>query len=72
MATFVEQIDSVIANLNAAKEDAAKFDGGKTGVPGTRLRKAATESQKALAALKKSVGEVRNAAKPAKAAKSDA
>ena len=38
MATFVEQIDSVIANLNAAKEDAAKFDGGKTGVPGTRLR----------------------------------
>ena len=67
MATFVEQLDSVIATLNAAKEDAEKFDGGKTGTPGTRLRKSATESQKALASLKKSVGEIRKAAKPAKA-----
>jgi len=68
MATFVEQVDAVIATLNAAKEDAAKFDGGKTGTPGTRLRKAATESQKALASLKKSVSEVRKVEKPAKPA----
>jgi hypothetical protein len=68
MATFVEQIDAVIATLNAAKEDASTFDGGKTGLPGTRLRKAATDSQKALGAIKKGVGDTRNAAKAAKAA----
>jgi len=59
MATFVEQLDSVITSLNAAKEDAAKIDGGKTGTPGTRLRKAAGDAQKALADVKKAVVEAR-------------
>lgn len=55
MATFIEQLDAVIGTLSAAKEDAAKVDLGKTGVQGTRLRKAATDATKALAVLKKSV-----------------
>ena len=59
MATFIEQLDAVIVVLNAAKEDAAKVDLGKTGTPGTRLRKAATDATKSLAVLKKAVMAIR-------------
>jgi hypothetical protein len=59
MATFVEQIDAVIATLSLAKEDAAKVDAGKTTSPGTRLRKSAGDAQKALSVLKKGVLDAR-------------
>ncbi len=51
----VARIDAVIALLQAAKDDASKVDSGKTGAPGTRLRKAAGAVQNELAELKKDV-----------------
>ena len=55
------QIDRIIADLTAAKEDAAKCDKGQAGSPGTRLRKAASQASKDLKTLRESVIAARNA-----------
>ncbi len=57
--TCVEQIEALIQNLEAAKDDASKVDSGKTGAPGTRLRKVAGDAQNGLQDLKKKVLELR-------------
>jgi hypothetical protein len=57
--TVVETLDSLINKLNALREDAAKVDAGKSGAPGTRVRKAAGEIQNDLAALRKQILEAR-------------
>lgn len=54
------QIDRIIADLTAAKADAAKCDGGKAGAPGTRLRKAASQATKDLKAVRQAVLDARD------------
>jgi len=49
------QIDRIIADLTAAKEDAAKCDSGKAGAPGTRLRKSASQATKDLMSVRDAV-----------------
>lgn len=63
--TLTEHIDSTIALLQASREDAEKFDGGKVGAPGTRVRKTAGEVGKALREIKAHVLAQRKAAKEA-------
>lgn len=53
------QIDRIIADLTAAKEDAAKCDNGKAGAPGTRLRKAASQATKDLKVVRQAVLDAR-------------
>ena len=53
--SLTEKIDSIIALLTEAREDAEKCDKGKTGSPGTRLRKSAQEAKKSLDELRKEV-----------------
>jgi hypothetical protein len=55
------QIDRIIADLTAAKADAAKCDSGKAGAPGTRLRKAASQATKDLKSIREAVIAARNA-----------
>ena len=55
------QLDAIIAELTAAKEDAAKCDKGQAGTPGTRVRKAASEAAKSLKDLRSAVIAARNA-----------
>ena len=55
------QLDAIIAELTAAKEDAAKCDKGQAGTPGTRVRKAASEAAKSLKDLRAAVIAARNA-----------
>ena len=57
--SITEQLDALIADLQAARIDAEKVDKGKTGAPGTRLRKVAGATQKGLKDLRASVLEVR-------------
>ena len=49
------QLDTIIAELTAAKADAAKCDKGQSGAPGTRLRKAASQATKDLKAVREAV-----------------
>jgi len=58
--TPTELIDTVIADLEAAKADATKVEAGKAGAPGTRVRKAAGKAQDDLQALKKLIISLRN------------
>jgi hypothetical protein len=58
--SVTEQLDKIIADLQAAREDAAKVDSGKAGTPGTRVRKAASEAAKSLKGLRQSVLDARN------------
>ena len=53
------KLDALIAELQAARPDAEKVDKGKTGAPGTRLRKIAGSTQKGLKELRAHVLEVR-------------
>ena len=55
------QLRAIIADLEKGLADAAKVDAGKTGNPGTALRKVATEAQRSLKALRDSVLEARTA-----------
>jgi hypothetical protein len=57
--TVVETLDSLINKLNALREDAAKVDAGKSGAPGTRVRKAAGEIQNDLQDMRKQILEAR-------------
>lgn len=59
MATVVETLDALVNKINAIREDAAKVDAGKSGAPGTRVRKAAGEIQNDLSALRKQILEAR-------------
>ena len=59
--SIVESLDAVIATLTEVRDDAAKVDSGKTGAPGTRVRKAAQEGRNALYNLRKQVVEARKA-----------
>jgi hypothetical protein len=52
---MTDKIDRIINELQAARADAEKCDGGKAGAPGTRLRKAASQASKDLAELRKDV-----------------
>jgi len=61
MESHTAQIDAIILALQEAREDAVKVDAGKTGAPGTRVRKAAQEAKKSLDLLRKSVIAARNA-----------
>jgi hypothetical protein len=58
--SVTEQLDKIIADLQAAREDAAKVDSGKAGTPGTRVRKTASEAAKSLKGLRQSVLDARN------------
>jgi len=53
--SMTDKIDRIIANLQDARTDAEKCDGGTPGAPGTRLRKAASLAAKDLAELRKDV-----------------
>lgn len=53
--SMTDKIDRIIADLQTARADAEKCDGGKAGAPGTRLRKAASQASKDLAELRKDV-----------------
>lgn len=55
MESTVAQIDALILALQEAREDAAKVDAGKTGSPGTRVRKVAQDAKKSLDELRKSI-----------------
>lgn len=55
------QLDTIIAELTAAKADAAKCDSGKAGAPGTRLRKAASLAAKGLKTIREDVLKARSA-----------
>lgn len=55
------KIDAIIADLTAAKADAAKCDGGQPGAPGTRLRKAASQAAKDLKEIRDDVLKARSA-----------
>ena len=55
------QIDRIIADLTAAKADAAKCDKGQAGAPGTRLRKAASLATKGLKTIREDVLKARSA-----------
>jgi hypothetical protein len=55
------QLDAIIAELTAAKADAAKCDKGQAGTPGTRVRKVASEVSKSLKDLRAAVIAARNA-----------
>lgn len=54
-----EKLDGIIALLAEAKEDASKCDKGKTGSPGTRLRKVSQEAKRGLDELRREVIEAR-------------
>ena len=51
----VAEIDAIIANLQAAREDAVKFDGGKVGAPGQRIRAAAQQTKVACDNLRRGI-----------------
>lgn len=59
---FEAKINRAIAKLQALLEDAKKVDGGKTGAPGTRLRKGMLDVTKDLKHIREAVSETRNAA----------
>jgi hypothetical protein len=54
------QVDRIIADLTAVKEDSAKCDKGQAGAPGTRVRKAASQAAKDLKTLREAVIIARN------------
>ena len=54
------QLDAIIADLTAAKGDAAQCDKGKAGNPGTRLRKAASLAAKGLKTIREDVLKARH------------
>lgn len=55
MEKLTAQIDATILLLEEMKDDAGKCDSGKTGAPGTRLRKNATDITKAMKDLRANV-----------------
>ena len=57
--TLEDRIIGLIAILEEARADAAKCDKGKTGAPGTRLRKTATKVSQGLKELRAEVLEAR-------------
>jgi hypothetical protein len=59
--SITEKLDALIADLQAVRPDAEKVDKGKTGAPGTRLRKVAGTTQRGLKDLRAAVLEVRKA-----------
>ena len=56
---LVARITAAIAHLEEAKADAEKVEAGKTGAPGTRVRKAAQEVKTLMSDLRKEVLEAR-------------
>lgn len=50
-----ERIVGLILKLEALKQDAKKFDGGRTGDPGTRLRKALLALREDMNAVRKEI-----------------
>jgi len=54
-----DKLEACIVALEEAKADAEKFDKGMTGAPGTRVRKVAMDSKKALDDVRKAVLEGR-------------
>ena len=59
------RIQAIITKLNATLADAQKFDGGKTGATGTRVRKVAHEVIGDLKSLRLQISAAKNADKPA-------
>lgn len=53
------KIGALIELLEEAKADAEKVDNGKTGAPGTRLRKTAQTVKKSLDEVRKDILELR-------------
>ncbi len=58
--SVVAKLDVLIESLAAVRSDAEKVEAGKTGTPGTRLRKAAQEAKKSLDEIRKDVLACRN------------
>lgn len=58
---LVARINAAISHLEDAKADAAKVESGKTGAPGTRVRKAAQEVKSLMTDLRKEVIAARKA-----------
>ena len=61
MSDIVARLDAVIANLQEARADAEKCDKGKTGAPGTRVRKITGKGAFDLKEIRKAVIEARKA-----------
>lgn len=59
--TIRERIYAIIAKLQAVLPDADKVDAGKTGAPGTRVRKVAQEAKRDLDAMRRDVVAARGA-----------
>ena len=59
--TLTKSLDIIIATLLEARADAEKYDSGKLGAPGTRVRKVATGAQASLKDLRALVINGRNA-----------
>ena len=57
--SITQQIDAIIAHLEAMREDAAKVDAGKLTTPATRVRTNAQAAKKALDVVRKSIAEQR-------------
>lgn len=57
--SITQQLDSIIAHLQAMREDVTKVDAGKLTTPATRVRTNAQVAKKSLDALRKSVTELR-------------
>jgi len=49
------RIDQIISKLTDARADADKIDAGKSGAPGTRVRKVAQEVKAELDALRRDI-----------------
>ena len=61
MSDITPRLNSIIEALVEARDDAEKIDKGKTGAPGTRLRKVALNAQKQLQTLRNEVIDTRKA-----------
>jgi len=60
--TTLDQLNTILAALEAVKDDADKFDKGN-GTAGTRVRKAAMEAKKTLDDLRRDIQETKKARK---------
>jgi len=59
MSDLVARIDAAIASLQEVRADAEKCEGGKTGAPGTRVRKAAQNVRISMGEVRKGVLDLR-------------
>lgn len=57
---ITQQLDAIIAHLQALRDDAVKVDAGKLTTPATRLRTGAQAAKKGLDMLRRNVQSLRD------------